>query len=91
MNNTDIIRQYKLKQLMSAYTGELYETWFRNDMAFYIQSPIYRHMKVVEGYRILPNTNDMRKIGHIDFTKLEFNSFEAAVMSMISLKVNDYL
>lgn len=86
LNKKNIIKHYDLKQMRSCFTGELYETWFRNDMMFFIESPIWKQGEMIEKYRILPNTNDVDKIGHIDFTKLEFKSFEEAAKKMVSLK-----
>jgi hypothetical protein len=84
---SDVIQRYFLIQLRSCFTGELFETWYRPDMMLFIERWVLEEGKVVDKFRILPNTNDVSKIGHIDFTKHYYDNFEEAVKAMISLNI----
>jgi hypothetical protein len=53
----------------------------------FIERWVLEEGKVVDKFRILPNTNDVSKIGHIDFTKHYYDNFEEAVKAMISLNI----
>ena len=83
----DVMQRYSLLQIQNTYTGEMFETWYRPDMMLFIERWVLEKGKVVDKFRILPNTNDVRKIGHIDFTKHYYNNFEDAVKAMVSLNV----
>ena len=82
-----VMQRYSLLQMQSAYTGEMFETWYRPDMMLFIERWVLEKGKVADKFRILPNTNDVNKIGHIDFTKHYYTNFEDAVKAMASLNV----
>ena len=83
----DVMQRYSLIQAQSYFTGELFETWYRPDMMLFIERWVLEEGKIVDKFRILPNTNDVSKIEHIDFTKHYYNNFEEAVKTMVSLNV----
>ena len=87
LNIADVMQRYSLIQLQSAFTGEMFETWYRPDMMLFVERWVLEIGKVVDKFRILPNTNDISKIGHIDFTKHYYNNFEDAVKVMVSINV----
>ena len=87
LNIGAVMQRYSLMQMQSAFTGEMFETWYRPDMMLFIEKWVLEKGKVVDKYRILPNTNDISKIGHIDFTKHYYENFEDAVKVMIALNV----
>lgn len=87
LNIADVMQRYSLLQMQSAYTREMFETWYRPDMMLFIERWVLEKGKVVDKFRILPNTNDVNKIGHIDFTKHYYINFEDAVKAMVSLNV----
>jgi hypothetical protein len=84
-NNNNKIKSFGLLPLYSAITGRKYDTWFRKDMLLFIERYIIEEGKMVDKYRILPNTNDGTKIGHIDFTKHVYATLEEAAMNMNKL------
>ena len=81
----ELILKYNLKQQFSAYTGEPYNTWFRSDLLFFIERYVMREGKLVDEFRIRPNTNDISKIGHINFSKHYYKNFEDAVENLIKM------
>ena len=83
----DVMQRYSLLQYKSAWTGEMLDTWYRPDIMLFVERWVLEKGKVVDKFRILPNTNDVRKIGHIDFTKHYYKNFEEAVKNMIELNV----
>ena len=83
----DVMQHYSLLQVQSAYTGEMFETWYRPDMMLFIERWVLEKGKLVDKFRVLPNTNDVSKIGHIDFTKHYYEEFEEAVKNMVKLNV----
>ena len=83
----DVMQRYSLLQYKSAWTGEMLDTWYRPDMMLFVERWVLEKGKVVDKFRILPNTNDVRKIGHIDFTKHYYKNFEEAVKNMVELDV----
>lgn len=83
----DVMQRYSLLQMQNAFTGEMLETWYRPDMMLLIERWVLEKGKVVDKFRVLPNTNDVSKIGHIDFTKHYYTNFEDAVKAMCSLNV----
>jgi len=87
LNIADVMQRYSLIQLQSAFTGEMFETWYRPDMKLFVERWVLEKDKIVDKFRILPNTNDISKIGHIDFTKHYYNNFEDAVKVMVSINV----
>lgn len=86
-NIADVMQRYSLIQLQSAFTGEMFETWYRPDMMLFVERWVLEKDKIVDKFRILPNTNDISKIGHIDFTKHYYDNFEDAVKVMVSINV----
>lgn len=78
MTINDVVKKYSLLQLKSAYTEDIYETWFRQDMLFFIEK-----CYLTNKFRILPNASD---ISNIDFTEHYYEDFEDAVKIMINLK-----
>lgn len=85
MSNDQIAEKYGLVRLYSATTGEPFNSWFRVDRELYIDLTVGRK------YRIVPNSNDMGRVGHIDFTKLRnFDTFEEAVQKMMTLDVKPH-
>lgn len=87
LNIANVMQRYSLLQYKSAWTGEMLDTWYRPDMMLFIERWVLEKGKVVDKFRILPNTNDISKIGHIDFTKHYYNNFEDAVKIMVSINV----
>ena len=87
LNIGAVMQRYSLLQMQNAYTGEMHDTWYRPDMLLFIERWVLEKGKVVDKFRILPNTNDVSKIGHIDFTKHYYINFEDAVKAMCSLNV----
>ena len=87
LNIADVMQRYSLIQIQSAFTGEMFETWYRPDMMLFVERWVLEKGKVVDKFRILPNTNDVNKIGHIDFTKHYYVNFEEAVKNMVELNV----
>lgn len=87
LNTTDVIQRYSLLQYESAWTGEILDIWYRPDMMLFVERWVVEKGKIVDKFRILPNTNDVNKIGHIDFTKHYYNNFEEAVKNMVELNV----
>jgi len=83
----NIAQSYSLLQMKNAFTGEMLETWFRPDMMLFVERWVMEKGKVVDKFRILPNTNDVFKIGHIDFTKHYYTDFEDAVSTMCTINV----
>lgn len=83
----DVMQRYSLLQMQSSFTGEMFETWYRPDMMLFVERWVLEEGKVVDKFRILPNTNDVSKIGHIDFTRHYYTKFEDAVKAMISLNL----
>ena len=87
LNIGAVMQRYSLLQMQSAFTGEMFETWYRPDMLLFVERWVLKEGKVIDKYRILPNTNDVRKIGHIDFTKHYYENFEDAVKNMVVINV----
>lgn len=87
LNIADVMQRHSLIQLQSAFTGEILDTWYRPDMMLFVEKYVLEKGEVVDKFRILPNTNDISKIGHIDFTKHYYNNFEDAVKVMVSINV----
>ena len=87
LNIGAVMQRYSLLQMQSAFTGEMFETWYRPDMLLFVERWVLKEGKVIDKYRILPNTNDVRKIGHIDFTKHYYENFEDAVKNMVAINV----
>ena len=87
LNIGAIMQRYSLIQIQSAFTGEMFETWYRPDMMLFVERWILEKGNMVDRFRILPSTNDVSKIGHIDFTKHYYENFEDAVKSMVDLNV----
>ena len=87
-NIDDVARRYSLMRLQSHLTYEMLETWFRPDMNFFVERYIFENGKMVDKFRIKPTTCDIKKIGHIDFTKLKYENFEDAVKAMCNLILN---
>ena len=87
LNIADVMQRYSLLQYKSAWTGEILDVWYRPDMMLFVERWVLEKGKVVDKFRILPNTNDISKIGHIDFTKHFYNNFEDAVKVMVSINV----
>lgn len=82
-----VMQRYSLLRQQSAMTGEMFETWYRPDMMLFVERWVLEKGEVVDKYRILPNTNDVNKVGHIDFTKHYYDNFEEAVKVMVSLNI----
>ena len=82
-----IVQRYGLLQQKSTLTWEMFNTWYRPDMLLFIERYVMGKGKVVDKFRILPNTNDFEKIGHINFTKLYFDDFEDAAKTLININV----
>ena len=87
LNIGAVMQRYSLLQMQSAFTGEMFETWYRPDMLLFVERWVLKEGKVIDKYRILPNTNDVRKIGHIDFTKHYYENFEDAIKNMVAINV----
>ena len=83
----DVMQRYSLLQYKSAWTEEILDTWYRPDMMLFVERWVLEKGKVADKFRILPNTNDANKIGHIDFTKHYYKNFEEAVKNMVELNV----
>jgi hypothetical protein len=78
---TPIEKKYNIRRFYSQWLQRYEDSWYRPDNLFFTE-------KIdEETYRILPNTNNVSLIGHIDFTKLEFTSFDEAIEKMFSLKL----
>ncbi len=84
-----ICKEYSLSEMHSAITGGTLYTWYRADKAFYIDQFVIEGGVFTDKFRILPNTNDMDKVGHIDFTKLIFTEFVDAARIMVKLKIKN--
>lgn len=84
LNIGAVMQRYSLLQMQSALTGKMYEAWYRPDMMLFVERWVLEKGKAVDKFRIRPSTNDVRKIGHIDFTK-HYEEFEDAAKAMVEL------
>ena len=83
----EIKNKHKLIEQYSADTGKSFSTWFREDLMLFIETIVMSKGPIETKFRILPNTNDVAKVGHIDFSKLYFNNLEAAAIAINKLEV----